>query len=219
MTVARPGSGPAPRAGAIPAAAPVAAPDRQAVRELAAALTEAKDGGWPTLILDDTDFHGTLHTVLPSAVHAAWNSGRLGSTRRPGPGPLWWTIPDQQPGRTLLADLAAGLGHPVPCGADASVWVTDHLLRGVPLLVLADVHRLRPARTPRTSPVTALYDITRHAPATLLVVTGTATRATLAAMPDAASFLGHATHHPDGPRLPEPLRPTDHNARHERWPV
>ncbi|GAB2622915.1 hypothetical protein GCM10027168_63640 [Streptomyces capparidis] len=102
------------------------------VRELAAALTEAKDGGWPTLLLDDTHFHGTLHTLLPAAVRAAWNSGRLGPTHHPGPGPLWWTVPDHQPGRTLLSDLATGLGHPVPHDADASVWVTDHLLRGAP---------------------------------------------------------------------------------------
>ncbi|WP_461011412.1 hypothetical protein [Streptomyces capparidis] len=167
------------------------------------ALTEAKDGGWPTLLLDDTHFHGTLHTLLPAAVRAAWDCGRLGATHRPGPGPLWWTVPDHQPGHTLLSDLATGLGHPVPHDADASVWVTDHLLRGAPLLVVADINRLRPARTPRTSPVPALYDITRHAPATLLVVTGTATRATLAAMPDADSFLSHATHYrPDSPRLP-----------------
>ncbi|GAB2580700.1 hypothetical protein GCM10027168_11910 [Streptomyces capparidis] len=60
------------------------------------------------------------------------------------------------------------MGHPFPRGAGARVWVTDHLLRGVPLVVITGIHRLGAACTPRTSPVAALYDITRHARATLL---------------------------------------------------
>jgi hypothetical protein len=52
--------------------------------------------------------------------------------------------------------------------------------------------------------VPALYDITRHADGTLLVVTGSETQGTLAAMPDSGSFLSHATFYlPGGPCPPE----------------
>lgn len=127
---------------------------------------------------------------LPAAVRAAWKSGRLGTASGH---PLWWDVPERQPGRTVLTDLAAGLGRPVLRGTNPSVWVTDRLLRGVPLLAVAGIHRLGATRTPRTSPVPALYGTTHHAEGTLLVVTDTATQSTLAAMPDSGSFLSHAT--------------------------
>lgn len=195
VIAARPGDGPGTWESYLNASEP--GRDDQAVRELAHELARAKDMGFATLILDDADFDGALEELLPAAVRAAWTSGQLGT---PGGRPLWWDVPEGQPGRTVLTDLAAGLGRPVPRGTNPSVCVTDRLLRGLPLLVVAGIHRLGATRTPRTSPVPALYDITCHAAGTLLVVTGTATKTTLAAMPDSGSFLSHATlYRPGGP--------------------
>lgn len=49
-----------------------------------------------------------------------------------------------------------------------------------------------------------LYDITRYAPHTLMVLTAPAIRTVLAAQPDSGSFLSHATCYRPGTRPPAP---------------
>lgn len=121
----------------------------QALRDLAAEVATTKAEGWPILLLDDNDFtgHGGLDELLPAAARAAHDAGHLGEED-----PLWWEVPAGTPGSSVLTALAAGLHAPAPRGTHPSVWVTDHLLRTTPLLVITGLHRLGRSRTIRTSP-------------------------------------------------------------------
>lgn len=130
----------------------------QALRDLAAEVATTKAEGWPILLLDDDDFtgHGGLDELLPAAERAAHDAGHLGEED-----PLWWEVPAGTPGSSVLTALAAGLHAPAPRGIHPSVWVTDHLLRTTPLLVISGLHRLGRSRSIRTSPGAAAV---RHHP-------------------------------------------------------